>query len=159
MGFGDFKDPQCVCDFLNGLGDLKTSFIALIDAGISLLTTVKAAIALWPEDPADRLHLIELQAELNIWETISKPIDTPFVVLQSYFSLYGDCSGVASAVKAIKGFRDTILGPVEEREDEINDMIESLDLEASKVQRLDDIIDQLQAVKDAIDLCGQLGQL
>lgn len=154
MAFGDFKDPQCVCDFLSGLGDLKTAYVGLIDAGIALLTTAKAAIALWPEDPADKLRLFELQAELEVLKVVAKPIDTPLAILQSYFNVYGDCSGIASAGKAIKDFRDLILGPFDEGEAEINAMIDALDLEASKVERLDDLIEQLQAVKDAIELCG-----
>jgi len=159
MSFGDFKDPQCVCDFLEGLGDLKTSFTSLIDVVIGLLTTAKAAIALWPEDPADRVRLLGLQTELSVLEVVSEPINTPFALLQAVFNLYGDCDGVASITKTIASIHDTILGPVDEREAEINAMIESLNLEESKVARLSDLIDQLQAVKDAIELCGQLGHL
>lgn len=156
MAFDDFDDQQCVCDFIEALGDVKTAFTSLIDSAIAVLTTAKIAISLWPEDPADRVRLLGLQAELQVLSTVVEPVATPFTLLQAYFNQFGDCPGIGSVGKTLAEVRDTILGPFEEREAAINDMIEALNLESSKIERLENLIDQLQSVKDAIELCGQI---
>jgi hypothetical protein len=156
MAFEDFDEKQCVCDFLDALGDVKAAFVSMVDSAITVLTLAKVAIALWPEDPADRLRVLGLQAELQVLETIVAPISTPFVILQAYFNQYGDCPGIASIGTTLTDVRDIILGPFEEQEAEINAIIESLNVEGTKIERLEDLIGQLQSVKDAIELCGQI---
>jgi len=156
MGFEDFEQKQCVCDFLNALGDVKTALTSLIDGVITILNLAKATIALWPADPADRLQLLELQTELQVLETAVAPITQPFNMIQPYLNLFGDCPGIASVAKTLTDVRNMILEPVEEYEAEVNAMIESLNLETLKIERLNNLIDQLQSVRDAIDLCGQI---
>jgi hypothetical protein len=156
MAFEDFDEKQCVCDLLDALGDVKTVFTSLLDAVTTILTTVKAAIALWPEDPADRLLLLGLQAELEVLALAAEPIVTPLNLLQAYFNQFGDCPGISTVGSTLADFYNMVLGAYEEKEEKINAMIEALDLEGSKIDRLDDIINQLDSVKEAIELCGEV---
>jgi hypothetical protein len=156
MAAENIENKECVCAFLEGLGDFKDPFLTLLDSIITILNTVKVAVSLWPEDPADRLRLLGLETQAAVIQTVIQPIQAPFALVQAYLNLYGDCPPIAKVGDSMSEARDMILGPFEERQHEIEQMTEELNLEESKIERLDNLINQLQDTKDAIEFCGQL---
>lgn len=156
MAFDDFSNKDCACDFYNNIGDFKTAFIGLLDGAIGILMTTKAALLLVPADFSDQLKKLELEAELTVIESTLITVDGPFMLIQAYLKPYSDCDGIQSVAKTINNVRNDILGPVDERKQEIEDLIEELNLEGTKIKKIDNWIEQLEAIKEAVELCGDI---
>jgi len=156
MAFSDFEHKECACDFVQNLESFKDTFVTFIDATIALLTTIKAAIALWPADLGDQVKKVGLEASLLALETIMAPIEAPFALVNNYFRPYSDCPPVVTVASTVNSVRDAVLGPFEEAKQDIEDYTAALDLEGTKVAKLDMWINQLQDFKDAITFCGTM---
>jgi hypothetical protein len=154
MGFTDFENHECVCSFINNLGAFKDTFIGMLDTSIGLLRAAQAAAALWPADFGDRLELLELEAELVAVQVAISAVAPPLEFVSNYFRPYADCPPMATAAQTIATVKDTILKPIRDLEDEINQKKDALDLEGSKIQKLQMWIDQLEDLKDAVNYCG-----
>lgn len=156
MAFQDFKYKDCLCDFVQNLESFKGTFLTLIDTVITLLTTVKAGIALFPTDLSDQLTKVGLDFSLEIINLVASKIEAPFLVVDGYFRPYSDCPPLATASKTIHKARDIVLFPADYIRQEIYDFEESLDLESCKIAQLDLLIKQLQDIKDAVEFCGDM---
>jgi hypothetical protein len=144
----------CVCLFISSLGNFKDILLALIDSVTIILRTVQASIALVPVDLSDQLTKIKLETELELIEMTVGVIEPPLGAASGYFKAWADCDPVASVSKTMDDLRDTVLKDVEERRYEIEQLIEALNLESQKIEKLNQWINQLEDLKDAITACG-----
>lgn len=149
-----FIEEPCVCDLIQSLGSFKSTLIALIDTFIAYLTAIKAAALLWPNDPADRVEMLAYDVAIKALETAIKPIDVPFVLVTSYFKNYSDCTPIATASKTLNDTKKLLTGWAKDYMEEWKQKQEQLDMEGTKIDRLNLVIDQLKDFKDAIELCN-----
>lgn len=156
MAFQDFTDKECACDFVQNLESFKDTFVAFLDSAIAILTTIKAAVALWPADLGDQVKKAGLEASLVAFDVVMAPIKEPFAYVTNYFRPYSDCPPVATVAGKVTWLRNLLLSPFEDAQQEIEDYKEGLNLESSKIEQLDMAINMLKDFKDAITLCGAL---
>jgi hypothetical protein len=154
MAFSDLEFPDCACAFVDNLGPFKQTFTSLLDSIIAIMTAIKATIALWPADLGDQLKKIALEANLVVIEAAVSNVEAPFKSVNMLMSPYADCPPVATAARTITDVRNLILGPLDEAKEEVQLLIDALNLDQAKLERLDMLINQLNDLKDAIEFCG-----
>ena len=154
MSFTDFENQDCACDFIKNLGAFKDTFLGMLDTAIGLLRAAQAAAALWPADFGDQLQRLELEAELMAVQTALSIVAPPLDAVTSYFRPYTDCPPIATAGQTISNIKTSILKPMKDAENDINKLKAALDLEGTKIQKLQMWINQLEDLKDAVNYCG-----
>jgi hypothetical protein len=155
MASTNFLEKECACSFVQNLGAFKDTFTGLIDAAITVLRTAQATIALWPADLGDQLKRIEYEAEVTAIEAVMAPLAAPFSLVSNYLRPYADCPPIATAAGTINKVRNTVLDPLTKQKEEIQMLIDALNLEGTKIEQLQNMIDQLNDLKDAIVYCDQ----
>jgi hypothetical protein len=154
--FDELKNKECLCLFLDSVGDFKQYLISMLNTIIGLLYTAKALIALIPQDLDDQLKKIELEAELFGIEQSLAVIEAPLRTVSAYFAPWADCPPVAEVSKKVNKFKDDMLKPVEEYRFEIEQLIEALNLEGQKIEEIDRAIELFEAIKEGIELCHEV---
>jgi hypothetical protein len=154
MAFSDLKEQPCLCSFIQNLGPMKATFESLIDSAITLLTAIKATMALWPVDLGDQLLKLGYDTEIACLEALFAPLEVPFVLIIAKMQPYADCPPVATMAKTVKDVRDAVMKPLDDEKTKVNQLIYALNLENTKSERLDMLIQQLKDVKSALELCN-----
>lgn len=147
-------DP-CLCSLVTMLSPVgRDQVTALITSLVGLLQGLKATILLFAIDIDDNLRRLKYEAELTIMQQALDAVQAPFSMLAGYLKLLSDCSPVASFAQTLKDTRDDLLGDLEERTYELEQLISAIADKQKKIEVIDKRIEMLEEIRDALDACG-----
>jgi hypothetical protein len=149
----EIENLECLCLFVDLLGDAKEQVKTLISGLQGLLQTLKTIIQLVSVDLENELRRLAYQAALALLQELIDPVQAPFNLILAQTSSFADCDPVAFLTKALKEARDLVLSPFFEAEYEIEQLIAALEDQRREVEIIDRIIEILDEINDAIDLC------
>jgi len=151
---GGINVSDCICQFAEALGPAKQTLIAFIDSAIALLQAAKIVEQLASFSIEDYGRKALLEISLVYYQTLVADVAAGVNVAVGFTTRFSDCAPVSSFSRKVKALRDDFLGPLYEKEYEIQQYIEAINDKARKVQQLQKTIDFLTTWKDAIDACG-----
>jgi len=144
----------CLCSLAEMLGDSKTLVSNFITTLIGLLQTLKATILLFAIDLEDEIRRRKYELELAAIQKVIDTVQAPFSMLMGYTRLLADCDPVASFAETLKETRDDVLGDLEERAYEVEQLIAAITAKRKKIDAIDKRIEMLEEIRDALELCG-----
>ncbi len=154
MAESKIEDNACLCAWINILGDFLAPLTALIDSSIAIFTVIKVTLALVPTNLTDQLKKIRYEIELAFIEQTVALIEAPLGIVGRYARPYADCDPVAALIAANEKVREFLVADIEERRFEVEQFIAAIDRENLKIEEIDNIIDVLTEMKNAIEICG-----
>lgn len=146
-------DP-CLCSLAEMLGDSRTLVSNLITSLVGLLQALKATILLFAIDLDDEIRRLRYAAELAIMQQAIDGIQAPFSMIMGYTRVLADCDPVASFAQTLKDTRDDLLGDLEDRTYELEQLIAAIADKQKKLEVIDKRIEMLEKIRDALDACG-----
>jgi len=144
----------CLCSLAEMLGESKTLVINLINSLIGLLQTFKVTILLFSIDLEDEIRRLRYELELAAAQKVIDTVQAPFSMLMGYTRLLADCDPVATFAKTLKETRDDVLGDLEERVYEVEQLIAAITSKKKKLDAIDKRIEMLEELRDALEICG-----
>ena len=154
MALDDLENRACVCSWISILGDgPKQNLKDFIVAARAIIESYKAVWLLVNTDWQDILKKEALEVTLALYQSITDPIEAPLNYLVSQTAPFADCPPLATLNNTMRQIANTVLAPVRELEEEINDYIEAIEINQNKSEFFDNLISVLDDIEDAIELC------
>jgi len=154
MAESKLEDNACLCAWISFIGDFKDPLLALIDSSIAIFTVIKVTLALVPTNLTDQLKKLRYEAELALIEQTVAVIEAPLGYVSRYARPYADCDPVSTLIKVNNSIREWLVSDIEERRFEVEQFIAAINRESLKIEEIDQIIDVLTEIKNAIEICG-----
>jgi hypothetical protein len=150
---GNISD--CVCVFAEKLGPAKQTLITFIQSLIAILQTLKAYLLLTNFSIEDELRKLAYQAELAFLKSIAGEIIAGFNTVLGLSNSFSDCAPIGSLSRIVRRSRDEVVAPIYEEEFEVEQLIAAIDRKKRQASKIQNWIDWLNALMDAIDACGE----
>lgn len=154
MALADYENQACLCTWIQRLGDgPKQQLQNFILAAKVILQTAQAIWLLTNSDVEDIFNKELAEATLALYQRATAPIEVAMKYLVAQTSPFADCPPVATLAKNVKEIANTVLQPVHDLEWEIQQYIESIDINQSKNAYINRLIANLNDISDAINEC------
>lgn len=153
MALENFDNQACLCVWVRSLGDAKPLLQSLVTSIRGIVEAAMATYALTNNYTLDALKKTGLETSLEILNDAVAPVEAPLNTLVGYTAPFSDCPPVASLASAMKTVRDEVLSPVDDLRNKINQLSKAIDDSRSKMEMLNNILNFLDDISDAIDRC------
>jgi len=151
---GNTNVSDCVCAIAEALGPAKQTLSIFINSLIAVLQAAKISEQLASYSLEDITRRVLLEATLVYYQTLVAEIAAGINIVVGMGNRFSDCPPFGSFMRKVKAARDEFLGPLYEREYEIQQYIAALEDKARKVNEIQKMIDWLNTWQDALDACG-----
>lgn len=149
----------CICFWVNSLAaPVKNSIIQLITTVITAATTIVNFLKLigtLVTNIDKELKIKGLNIAIDAAKAIVRPLEAPSNLLVKLMKPYSDCDYLNTWMKSVKDFNKNVIGPVEKKIRDAEDMVDALEDEKRRWTKLDDALSVMNDFKNAIEnFCG-----
>lgn len=136
------------------LGDgPKNQLKSMITALTNMLAMYKAFWLLVNSDFEDIYKKKGMEYILKIYQQFTVPIEAELKILNKYTAPFADCPPVATVNQVSKSLVNIVIGTIQDFEFIIQQYIDAIEINQAKAEALDNMIEFLNNISDAIDQC------
>lgn len=155
----DSLQSPCICFFANSLAaPVKNMLVQLISTVVSIATTIiqfLKMIGTLVTNIDKEIAIYALNTALEVEKAFVRPLESPFMLLTKMAKPYSDCDYINTFLKGLKVVRKEVIGPVEKQIRQFEDMVDTLEDQKKRYDKLDSVLSMLNDFKTALtDVCG-----